>query len=233
MKEIDFLPEWYKEGKRRKVSTRRQCLVLGLIVAAMVGYNTFTAHKINCATAELEQLEDHRAEAERITRRFDKLSRAIAEYQAEVDLLSRMDSRIDSAAVIAELSHIIGEHAVISRVEFTAEPVAGHGQAQRRPGTAVRAAAPRHGARQTAPLGGVKFRILLAGVAAKPQDVAELVDRLGKSSYFRDVDPSGFRTTAIDVPTKGARGADSKAKIEVSDFTITCYLANYDEIQSE
>ena len=243
MKEIDFLPEWYKERRRRKVSRRRQCIALGLIVVAMIAYNVIATHEIACATAELEQLEDHRVQAEDVMHRFDKLSREVAEYQAETESLSRMDSRIESAAVIAEISHIIGERAVLSRIEFIAEPVGKDNKTQMRNGSAVRAAGPAYNAGQPTPLADVKFRILLAGVAANAEDVGELICRLDESSYFRDVHSSGFRNSTIDVPIvrsqeatsqgTGKPAAEKKQTLQVSEFKITCYLANYDEIESE
>jgi len=243
VKEIDFLPEWYKDGKRREVSVRRQCVALGLIVVGMVAYNAIAAHKIAHATAGLEQLEDHRIQAESVMHRFDMLGREVAEYQTEAESLGRMDSRIESAAVMAEISHIIGEHVVLSQIEFIAEPVATDDPTGKHNGSAVRAAGrARHGGKAI-PLGDVKFRILLAGVAAKPGDVGELVCRLDESSYFRDVHTSGFRNGTIEVPVARSQeltiqgtkqpAIDNKQTLQVSEFKITCYLANYDEIESE
>jgi hypothetical protein len=47
MKEIDFLPEWYKEGRRRRLHMRRQYAVLMVFFLAMVTYNTIATHKIS------------------------------------------------------------------------------------------------------------------------------------------------------------------------------------------
>jgi hypothetical protein len=80
-------------------------------------------------------------------------------------------------------------------------------------------------------LGDVRFRILLAGVAASPENVGELVCRLEASSFFRNVYSSGFRNRSIEVPV--ARAADVKETLQVSEFEITCYLANYEEIESK
>jgi hypothetical protein len=240
VKEIDFLPEWYLEGKRRKVCIRRQCLALGLIVMGMVTYNTIAARRIDTAAAALEQLEDHRIQAEDVMHRFESLSREVSEYRTKADELRRMDSRIESAAVLAEISHIIGDRIILNQLEFTAEPVAPADQNATRGNSAVRAV----GTKQTSiPLGDVKFRILLAGVAANPEDVGELVCRLDESTYFRDVHSSGFRNDTIDIPESRATGSaepegqksatETKRTVQVSEFKITCYLANYDETKTE
>jgi hypothetical protein len=36
MKEIDFLPEWYRDGKRRESHYRTQYLAIGCLFAVMV-----------------------------------------------------------------------------------------------------------------------------------------------------------------------------------------------------
>ena len=243
MKEIDFLPEWYKEGRRRRVRMRQQCVALGLIFLAMIAYNTISAHRIACATAELEQFEDQRVYAETVTQRFDMLSRELGIYQAEAEALAQMDSRIEVAAVMAEISHLIGEHVVLSRVEFATESVALDPQTQNHSGSAVRAAGLAHNATKPVPMGDVKFHVLLAGVAADPGNVGELVCRLEESSYFRDVHSSGFRNGTIAVPTMRSQEPVSqgpktpsnaqKETLKVSEFEITCYLANYDEIEKK
>ncbi len=242
MKEIDFLPEWYKEGRRRKVNMRRQCLALGLIFVTMIVYNTLSAHRIAVATATLEQLEDHRMRAETVLSRFEMLSHELNDYQAEVNSLARMDSRMDPVAVIAEISHLIGTRVVLSRIEFTAEPVNQHDQKRAR-GASVRAADGGRRASQPTLLGDVKFQIVLAGVAASATDAADLVSRLEESAYFQHVRPSGFRNTTLDVsmgqqsdatgPQSRPTGGDAKISLRVSEFQITCYLANFDEIESE
>jgi len=243
VKEIDFLPEWYKEGKRRRVYMCRQCVALGIIFLAMVGYNTIAAQKIAHATAGLAQLEDQRIQAENVMHRFDMLSKELGEYQTEVKSLAQMDSRIELAAVLAEISHIIGGRIVLSRVEFISEPVSQTDEAQNRNRSAVRAAGTSRDSTKPGLLGDVRFRILLAGVAASPKDVGELVCRLEESFYFQDVHPSFSRPGKVEVSTARPRlqtnrgtknpATELKETIPVSDFEITCYLANYEEIESQ
>ena len=64
MREIDFLPEWYKEGKRQRLHMRRQYVVLAVAFIAMISYNLTSTHRITRAGAELARLEGKRVEAE-------------------------------------------------------------------------------------------------------------------------------------------------------------------------
>jgi Tfp pilus assembly protein PilO len=233
VKEIDFLPEWYKEGKRRRVHMRRQFAALTIIFLTMMTYNLTSAHKISRATAEFAQLEDQRLQAENVMHRFDMVSKQLGEYRVEMDSLRRMDSRIDLAAVLAEASHIIGRHVVLSRVEFIAEPVAATDQKAPGNGSAVRLAVP---ATQKVPLGDVKFRILLAGVAANPADVGELVCQLDRSSYFQHAHFSFARNSTIQVPVGGAQepAGDQTPRpnetFQVTEFEITCSLLRKQQV---
>ncbi|UCD50475.1 MAG: hypothetical protein JSW27_23485 [Phycisphaerales bacterium] len=243
MKEIDFLPEWYKEGKRRRVRMRWQCIALSVVFLAMITYNTISAHRIAAATAALTRLDEQRIQAESVMHEFDVLNRELTEYQAEVESLQRMDSRIEPAAVLAEISHIVGPHIVLSRLEFIAEPVAAPEDNSNRSRSSVRVAGTKSNVNKREPLGDVRFRIVLAGVAARPENVGELVCRLEASSFFRNVHPSGFRNSTIEVPNAQAQeptgsgpqksAAEAKKELQVSEFEITCYLANYEEIEGK
>ncbi|MBN1359922.1 MAG: hypothetical protein JW993_04990 [Sedimentisphaerales bacterium] len=237
MKEIDFLPEWYKEGKRRRVHMRRQYVALTVVFLTMLTYNLTAEHRIARASARIAQLEHRRVDAEEVMREFNRISRVLGEHKAKADAIRQTDSRIDPAAVLAELSYIVTDRVILSRVEFISEPVAPVDR--KKPaasGSAVRAAGKPSTAGTQVPLGDVRFRIVLAGVAAKSEDVGTLVGRLGESPYFKKVVPSFSRTAKINVPLNDRReptvGQTGQAKetFQVSEFEITCYLANYEEV---
>jgi hypothetical protein len=237
VKEIDFLPDWYKEERRRRVSMRRQFMALTIIFLTMLTYNMTAGHKIASATAGLEQREDQRLQAENVTHRFDTISEELKEYRVELDALQQADSRIDLAAVLAEASHIIGRHVALSRIEFIPEPISPRQDAARQSASAVRVV---RGASKAVPLGDVRFKIVLAGVAANPADVGELVCQLDRSSYFQQAHFSFSRNSTIQIladPTQEqAKDATTRASassdetFQVTEFEITCYLANYEEI---
>jgi len=241
MKEIDFLPEWYKEGKRRQVHMRRQYAALALIFVAMMIYNLATTHTTSKATAELLRIQDQRLEAESALHEFNIITKELNTEKTKADLIDQIDSKIDVAAALAELSHVVGESVVLHQVEFIAEPLPGGKQDAKSQNAGIRSAGNPNGREKRLPLGGTRFKILLIGIAAGPADVAELVCRLGDSTYFRQVYPSYSRPKKVRVPagkvnpgakdqTAGAPGAKTET-IEASEFEITCYLANYEEMQ--
>jgi len=243
MKEIDFLPEWYKESKRRRAQMRRQCAVLAVAFIAMMSYNLTSAHRIARASAALGRLEGKRVEAQSVFDEFSAITKALNQVREKASLIERIDSKIHMAAVLAEMSHIIGETLVLSRVEFAAEPLSDEEKGPRASDTGVRVADGRNeNSGKEALVGNVRFRIVLTGVAVSPADVAALVRRLDDSSYFHRVNASFWRSGKVQAAAKAGQAASKpqadavSAKqsdtLDVTEFEVICYLANYKETDS-
>jgi hypothetical protein len=236
MKEIDFLPDWYKDGRRRRCQVRRQYVALAIIFMAMVSYNVTSTHRITRASAEVARCEEQRIQAESVLHQFTGVTKQLNEVRVKADLIERIDSRIDMAAVLAEMSHIIGETTILKRIEFVAEPF-GEDKSRKSSTAGVRAADSAGPSADGVPLGDARFRIQLTGLAVSPADVAALVRRLDDSSYFRGVSTS-WRNGTVQVPVrapatqpKGAATRPAEA-LDVSEFEIVCYLANYKEVDT-
>ena len=206
----------------------------------MMTYNLTVIHTTTQATAEVARFEDKRIQAESVLHQFNTVSQELKEVQAKADLIQWIDSNIDVAAALAEMSHVIGETVVLSRVEFIAEALPGDDQRRNRNGSGTRAANRSKRSGEGKLLGDARFKILLAGRAACPADVAALVCRLEDSAYFRGVYPSFSRNGNVRVPTQTTRtdsNPQSKGRttprtetIETTEFEITCYLANFEEV---
>ena len=238
MKEIDFLPEWYKESKRRRSHVRRQYAVLAIAFIAMLSYNLTSTHRIARANASLARLEGQWVEAQAVVDEFDGVTKALNKVREKAGLIERIDSKINVAAVLAEMSHIIGETIVLSHVEFTAEPLSDDAKGPRANENGVRIADGKAGAASDTVIGNVRFRIVLTGVAVSPADVAALVRRLGDSSYFNRVNASFWRSGKVQVSAKAGQAgsrpsaasvAAASETLEVTEFEVVCCLANYKE----
>ena len=221
MKEIDFLPEWYKSGKRRQVNYRTQYFALSCVFVVIVVWSFVTGHSLNRAVARLG------AEKSRISDETNGLSEFIRIKSEESDLrkkakaIAKMDSRIEIASVLAEMSYLFDEKVVIESVEFAAEKFEDKGQKKAGGGSVVRSAKRRGSSGQFPGLGAVRFKVTVKGVASNASDYTKLVLRFEESDYFHDVRPS-LRSKEINVG-----GSSTTASIQVSDFKIICYLANY------
>jgi len=245
MKDIDFLPEWYKSGKRREISYRTQYIALGGVFVVMVVWNIITAQSISRAKAQFGQMETRQTQAEGLSIKLDELKSELRGLQEKVESIEEIDSKIDVAGVLAEMSFLIDEKIVLGKVEFIAEKYENKQQDELSPraSNVARAVRAKMSGKQELPLGDVRFRVVIGGVAADGSDVADLICNLEDSPYFCQVVPSFSRTTVItaagdpslhskikDENTKGTVQKNKEnIRIQVSEFEISSYLANYRE----
>ncbi len=237
MKELDFLPQWYKEDRCRHVHLRRQYVALVAVFAAMMIFNLTEIHRAGNAAARAADLEGQRAGAEAVVHEFGLLTKELNELKTRATLVEQMDSRLEVAAIVAEMSHSIGDSVVLRKLEMVAEPFGRPAEKEQAKGSAVRLAGRTAGAEKGPPLGRVKFRIVLTGVAAHPADVPDLVCRLEASPYFQRVQPSFYGSARVPAGTRPAPGsqepvvtAKSSGVSALTEFEIVCYLANYKDV---
>ncbi len=237
MKEIDFLPEWHKEGRRRRLHMRRQYAALMVLFLVLVTYNAIATHRISRANADLARLEDRRFWAEGMLREYGAVTEHLEARRAKVASVELVDARIDVAAVLAEISYIISDRVLLSRLEFISEPLAAQEKTPERDAAAVRSASASRAPAKAASLGKVRFRVALAGIAADSAEVAALVHRLDDSPYFRQVHPL-YRDNTIQIGAAVSAASHANESepqrtdarsVNVTEFEITCYLANYEE----
>ena len=238
MKDLDFLPEWYKDRKRRQQHVRRQYVALVGVFLLMMIFNGTAIHRAGKAAAEATKLENQRVGAEAVVHEFDALTQRLNELKTRTTLVEQIDPRIDVAAILAETSHIIGDSIVLRKVEILSEPFGRPQENAQVKGSAVRLANKRANSEKEIPLGRVKFRIVLAGVATRLADVADLVCKLDASPYFQRVHPSFYGNAKVQVGGKvgsasqeGAAVAKAQGALDLTEFEISCYLGNYKELE--
>jgi len=221
MREIDFLPNWYTSGKRRQIGYRTQYVALVGVFVVMMVWNFVTTRSISKAAAELTLQTAIQAEAESASREFAAIKSEVTRLQNKVKSTEEIDSKIDVTSVLAEMSFLVGEKIVLNKVEFCAEKFADKQGDRSDRGSAVRVARAESGGKDAPLVGDVRFKVVIGGVAADAGDVAALICELEDSPYFCQVYPSFSRNKKIRM---GA-GED----LQVSEFEIGCYLANYRE----
>jgi len=223
MKEIDFLPEWYKSGRQRQVNYRAQVIGLSGVLVIMIVWSLIATHSISKAKAGVEQRKAVQAEAESVSQEFSRIKSEVTGLQKKVKSMEEMDSKIDVASVLAEMSFLINDNIVLSKVEFDSERFvdAQQGKASRHTNNVVRVAGGNFVGKGALPLGDVRFKVVISGVATDAGDIAKLIGKLEESPYFCLVSPSFSRNRKMKVGTG--------ENFQVSEFEISCYLANYRE----
>ncbi len=247
MREIDFLPEWYKSGRRRQLGYRTQYLALGGIFVVMIVWNIFAAHSISKARARSIHMIAEQARAEQMSAQLTGVRDHLREFQKKAESIEKINSKINVAGVLAEISFLISKEIVLSKVEFTAVKFADKQDSKTSPDAVavVRAIPAKFSLDKDLPIGDVKFKVVIGGVAVDASYVAALICKLEDSPYFCQVVPSFSRNADFEklsgysaVPRTDAAArlpnaerSDQKTenKMQISEFEISCYLANFRE----
>ena len=95
-------------------------------------------HRVGKTAAQVAGLENQRVGAEAVVHEFDVLTKRLNELKARANLVEQMDSRVDIAAILAEMSHIIGDSIVLRKVEIQAEPFGRTEEKEQAKGSVVR-----------------------------------------------------------------------------------------------
>jgi Tfp pilus assembly protein PilN len=242
MKDIDFLPEWYKSGRRRQISYRTQCYVLGGIFVVMIVWNFVTSYSTSKANAQVLDMTTRQKQVEKVSAKLIELKKEMSLYHKRESLVEKIDPKIDIASVLAELSYLVDERIVLSNIELISEKIA-EDEPSQQANAVIRAVQSNFNTNMDLHLGNVRFKVLLAGVAGDAGDVAGLICKLENSPYFSQVVLSFSKNTDLKkesvnypndqttpVSTTDLKGdSGSEGKIQVSKFQISCYLANYQE----
>jgi hypothetical protein len=222
MKEIDFLPSWYKSSKRKQMGYRTQYAGIGGIFLAMVIWSFIAAHSLSKAAAELAQAAIKSSDTEITAREIAAIKGEAACLREKVKSIGEIDSKIDVANVLAEISYLVDGRVALSKVEFTAEKFGDEDKVKQNGGTAVKAAAGKFCDKERPPIGDVRFKVLIDGIASDASGVAALISKLEGSPYFCKVTP--LFTRSREMKTANNAGGE---KFQVSEFEISCDLANY------
>ena len=113
MKEIDFLPEWYKSGKRRQVSYRTQYIAISSVFVVMMVWSFITTRSISKSQAQIDQMATRQAQAKKISAKFAGLEDEIRALRKKAEYIQEIDSKIDVASVLAEISFLIDEKSLM------------------------------------------------------------------------------------------------------------------------
>jgi hypothetical protein len=230
MKEIDFIPDWYKRNIKYKIIYQSQYLALGVIVFIIIIWNFLAVESVSNATARIDQIVPKYAEAEKNTREFINLQKQLEQLREKTLLLEEVDSRINVPSVLAEISFLINERTVLDEVTFVAEEFTLNQQTSG--GSTVRPVESSLPGGANPVIGNVRFKVTISGMTTDASDVAELICKLEDSPYFCQVIPLYSRNTkrrASDKITRNLRFArsDTAGDYHLSEFEISCYLDNY------
>jgi len=235
MKETDFIPEWYKNKRSKQRLYFRRYIVMGGLFVIMMTWNFVTAFSISRAKAETAKIEEQRKQTENYTNQFTVIKNQISNSRKKAEVLNRVDSGIDVASILAELSYLIKDEILVSNIDLTAERFTIDQINPRTKGLNLRVANSQLLNSSILVTGDIRFKFVLKGLAADATNVAELIVDMEQSPYFCQVIPAYSRNKKIKAKGKFRRWlltinndtAQSDDGYGVSEFELNCYIANY------
>jgi hypothetical protein len=210
-KEIDFLPEWYKAGRKRKVSYKRQYTAITSLFAILVAWSFVVDHSASVASAKIDRRDAYITINQKLTAEYNQIKGELLAIKAKADLLDSLSPKVDFANVIAELSFVINENIMLSTLDVAVEPIENKPENSQ---PVVNIGGKDDSSDQAMPYENRRFKVSLAGIAAGAPDVAMLISQLEASPYFCNIIPGFSKTKEINENL-------------VTEFQITCYVANY------
>ncbi len=216
MKEIDFLPQWYERGKRRRKSYHRQYVEVTFLFFALVLWSFIGGDFLSEAQARLQHSHDFLTANAPFNAEYRRLQAECEQLQQKADILEKLDTKIDVSNILGELSFLISDDIILKKLDIRPQSfnlrVAGARRSNVRLGSA------QNGGETALPQMPLRFEVVISGIGVAPAAVAQLISRLESSTYFLRVIPGLMQNKE----TKG---------YQITEFEISCYLANYVEKQ--
>lgn len=214
MKEIDFIPSWYHENRRRRGwYFRRYVTILVLTAVWMLG-NLIAGGIISNAYGDLDSL---RSSYEKGLQKIDqarKLEARLGELTRQKQMLQHLCPRTEVSPILAELSSRIGERVVLTDLSLIQTSLEDLDSPKQTGSAAVKVKSGQARSDKSAFESDTVLKVVLAGMAADGGEVAALISRLEESEYFARVVPVFSRN-------------QSRFDTTVTEFEIRCVVADY------
>jgi hypothetical protein len=216
MKEIDFLPQWYKTGRRRRIGYRTQYMVIFGIFAAMIVWSALTGYSIASARGHINRMKNLQTTNSIQVDEYHKIKKRLQELSSQASIIDAVKSKISVSKVLGELAFLIDQRIVLSELDIRVEPFNQGGKVENTGGSMITVVQGANGDKKLPLEGDIRFKVLVTGMAMNAGDVARLVRTFENSSYVRDVRPMFSRNKKMK-------------DYQVTEFQISCYIANYIE----
>ncbi len=215
MKEIDFIPEWYKANQKRRRSYHRQYVLLALLLAILMGWSFIAGRHVEQACAEVQDVRNVLDTGKMQVNEGVRLETEIAIFAQQTQILEMTRPRTNTSVIIAELSSLVGDNIILSRLSLNNEEIKAAEKDTAVSSAVVQIQTPAQ--KKTGPekfLKQTSTRVTLTGIAAQPADAARLISQLEQSDYFE-------QEALVYSRPKTVR------EFEVTEFEIRCTVADF------
>lgn len=186
--ELDFIPSWYHENRRRRNWYLRRYLAIVVITGLWIVSNLLSGSVISKAYADLEGLRGTYEKGLQKIIQARRLQEQLSVLNRQNRLVEQLRPRTAVWPVLAELSRCMGERVVLTELSLVQTPLESvSAPAPRTSGAQVKVGAGKKGEWRSD--ADTVLRIRLIGFATDGAEVASLISRLEASEYFGQVVP--------------------------------------------
>jgi len=210
MKEIDFLPKWYKTGKKRRINYRRQYIIIAGVFITLVAWSFSASLSISVVEAQVEMMQNSLDHNQQIAQGYAVVQGSLDKLQAKKSLLERLDTGVRVSSTIAEISYLVGKNITLTNLSCLSEIY--KTEEVDKKSSSVRFGKAESQKDDVMPAENTRFKIVIKGVADSAADVTAFIKRLEQSDYLCQIIPVILRNVK---------------DTSFAEFEINCYVANY------
>ncbi len=211
MCEIDFIPESYRIKRSKRKYYRRQYSVVVGIVVVMIAWSLITGVNVSRVKAQVQDSLEFAEMGSNVSAEYSNMKKQYKSFLVEESKIGRVSNKVVFSDVIAELSYLVSDNITFKSLGVSTQEYVGgakHG--------GVRALSKEKKDNNVYPPQQFRYKVKICGLAKDSSDVAQMIKKLEDSPYFDHVVP-GF-----------SRNRKTESGL-VSEFELSCYIANYDE----
>ena len=122
MKEIDFIPDWYRANRRRRRDLAVRATCLAVLAVAMIAASAGRYAQTAAAREDLAQLQASFESQEDVIHGLSVLELRLAELGANQQLVSDVAGGVPMHGVLAELSHLMPDAVTLTALRVAQGP---------------------------------------------------------------------------------------------------------------
>jgi hypothetical protein len=178
VRELEFLPDWYPQVRRRKRLVVLQIYMTVALAAALAVSTMLSRRSVHAAAQTLAQVEAKLSDSRSELKALDELLALDAELVYRQEVLAKVGPHVDAARLIASLDEVMPPDMAVLDLSFETE------QPQPAPVTSLAGARAAQKNTQPPPK---RVRVKLIGVAPTDVDIASFLTKLTAKPVFDSI----------------------------------------------
>jgi Tfp pilus assembly protein PilN len=181
VREVEFLPNWYPQLRRRRRVVALMAWVTVGLLAGMGSWVAVTQQKIHTRQTRLVQLDGELQRSREELKDLDNLVTFEKKLKERAQVLNKVGFHVEAARLLATLDEVMPKSASLLEVSFLTE--------EKQPVTLVAAKAAQERDRVT----DRRLNVRVSGIAPTDVEVADFLTKLTGKAFFEDVRMTGSK----------------------------------------